>query len=81
MYVFEMLFIFVVLIGLPATPATQMFTQSTGLYVGGDKDAFFARFPAPVTTIVSPRFPSRYITNSFPPDVTVRRSVNRFDWL
>lgn len=33
------------------TPALQSFTQSTGLYIGGDQSAFFARFPAPVTAI------------------------------
>ena len=44
-----------VLIRLAAYPEQQVWTQSAGLYVGGDKGAFYARYPAPVTPIVSPR--------------------------
>jgi hypothetical protein len=33
------------------TPALQTWTQSTGLYIGGDQSAFFARYPAPVTPV------------------------------
>jgi len=33
------------------TPALQTWTQSTGLYIGGDQSAFFARYPAPVTAV------------------------------
>jgi hypothetical protein len=33
------------------TPALQLWTQSTGLYAGGDMNAFFARYPAPVIAI------------------------------
>ena len=44
---------------LPATPALQTWTQSGGLYIGGDQSAFFARYPAPVTAVVSSRFLSR----------------------
>jgi hypothetical protein len=39
-----------------ATPALQTWTQSTGLYIGGDQSAFFARYPAPVTPVVSLRY-------------------------
>jgi len=33
------------------TPALQTWTQSNGLYIGGDQSAFFARYPAPVTAV------------------------------
>lgn len=33
------------------TPALQTWTQSTGLYIGGDQGAFVARFPAPVIAV------------------------------
>jgi len=33
------------------SPVVQQWTQSTGLYSGGDQNAFFARFPAPVTSL------------------------------
>lgn len=36
-----------------AKPTIHVFAQSTGLYVGGDQAAFFMRYPAPVTSIVS----------------------------
>ena len=49
----------VVLIGLSACPKEEFFTQEYGLYVGGDQDAFFNKYPAPVTPIVSPGFVSR----------------------
>ena len=50
-----------------ASPTEQFFTQSTGLYVGGNADAFHSRFPAPVTLIVSlaPRPPLNVLTDSF----------------
>ncbi|KAF8192686.1 hypothetical protein K438DRAFT_1762032 [Mycena galopus ATCC 62051] len=34
-----------------SSPATVMFVQSNHLYVGGDPNAFEARFPAPVTAV------------------------------
>lgn len=33
------------------TPALQTWTQSTGLYIGGDQAAFVARYPAPATAV------------------------------
>jgi len=33
------------------TPAIQTWTQSGGLYFGGDQGAFFSRYPAPVTGV------------------------------
>ena len=42
-----------VLISVPASPALQYWTQSTGLYVGGSEAAFVARYPAPATFVVS----------------------------
>ena len=55
-----------VLTGLSASPAEQFFTQSNGLYVGGDQSAFAARYLAPVTSIVSPGFRFRDASaNSF----------------
>jgi len=33
------------------TPALQTWTQSTGLYIGGDQGAFVARYPAPATAV------------------------------
>ena len=43
------------LIRLAAYPDQKMWAQSTLLYVGGDMDAYSARYLAPVTPIVSPR--------------------------
>jgi len=33
------------------TPALQTWTQSTGLYIGGDQGAFVSRYPAPATAV------------------------------
>ena len=46
----------IILICPSAPPTEQFFTQSFGLYVGGDQNAFHTRYPAPVTPIVSPVF-------------------------
>jgi hypothetical protein len=42
-----------ILISIPALPAVEYFLQSNLIYIGGDADAFHARYPAPVTPIVS----------------------------
>ena len=39
-----------------AAPSISIFTQSTAIYAGGDPAAFLARYPSPVTTIVSGPF-------------------------
>ena len=35
-----------------ATPSTQIFTQNGYLYAGGDSNAFYTKYPAPVTALV-----------------------------
>jgi len=35
-----------------STPEVQYFVQSTAVYIGGDQDAFFKKFPAPVVGVV-----------------------------
>lgn len=53
MYVFNLVSIAFVLIGLPkASPDEDLWVQGTGLYVGGSKDAFSAQYPYPTISIV-----------------------------
>ena len=40
-----------------ASPKEHMWTQSTGLYVGGDQKAFTDVYSGPVIPVVSQRFP------------------------
>ena len=35
-----------------ATPSTQIFAQSGYLYAGGDSNAFYIKYPVPITLLV-----------------------------
>jgi len=71
----------VMLMSFSATPAIEYFAQSTGLYFGGDANAFHARYPAPVTLLVSYdwHFAVRLLTPFL--DVRVRPDLISFRWL
>ena len=53
-FLLSLCILIVALIRLAAYPDQQVWTQSTGLYVGGSMDGYHDRYPSLVTPVVSP---------------------------